>query len=159
VDESRQTPERPRRLPLAEVMEELLTLMRYQLPASIRLDEEVPGDLHCRLPEAGLRHALMNLILNAAEAIGDGPGHIRVRAGRDERGTAISVCDDGPGFPAALLESGVHDFGSWRRGGTGLGLTTVRRFAKHQGGRLELRTLPQQGACAPLIFPPEDANG
>jgi len=144
---------------LAEVMEELLTLMRYQLPASIRLDEEVPGDLHCRLPEAGLRHALMNLILNAAEAIGDGPGHIRVRAGRDERGTAISVCDDGPGFPAALLESGVHDFGSWRRGGTGLGLTTVRRFAKHQGGRLELRTLPQQGACAPLIFPPEDANG
>ena len=53
----------------------------------------------------------------------------------------------------------MHDFGSWRPGGTGLGLTTVRRFANHQGGRLELRNLPRQGACATLIFPPEEANG
>jgi two-component system NtrC family sensor kinase len=133
--------------------------VRYQLPDNVRLDDEVPGDLHCRLPEAGLRHALINLILNAAQAIGDAPGYIRLHAGRDERGTVISVCDDGPGLPAALLESGMHDFGSWRPGGTGLGLTTVRRFANHQGGRLELRNLPRQGACATLIFPPEEANG
>lgn len=159
VDEARQAPERPRRLRLAAVVQELLTLVHYQLPDNVRLDDEVPGDLHCRLPEAGLRHALINLILNAAQAIGGVPGHIRVRARKDERGTAISVYDDGPGLPPALLESGMHDFGSWRPGGTGLGLTAVRRFANHQGGRLELRNLPQQGACATLIFPPEEANG
>jgi signal transduction histidine kinase len=156
VEDSRQAPERPRRLRLRPLLEELLGLVRYQLDDRVRVSAQVPDDLHCRLPETGLRHALLNLVLNAAKALGPRPGSIRVTAARTRDGLAIAVRDDGPGFPEELLDAGVHEYGSWRQGGTGLGLATVRRFAFANSGRLRLENLPEGGACVTLWLPPED---
>jgi signal transduction histidine kinase len=158
VEQARQTPERPRVLVLAGLVEELRLLMRYQLPATVLLDVDVPP-LRCRLPESGLRHALLNLIVNAAQALGERGGHIGVGARREAGELVIWVCDSGPGFPVALLESGVHEYGTWRAGGAGLGLASVRRFASQQGGRLELANRPEGGACATLHLPQEDTHG
>jgi signal transduction histidine kinase len=153
VEESRQQPERPRRLRLYQVIGELAGLARYQLDERIDLQTEVSRDLECYLPESGLRHALLNLVLNSAQAMHGRSGTVHISAAREDGELVVSVNDDGPGFPQELLSAGVHEFGSWRAGGTGLGLATVRRFAFANSGRLELSNPPEGGACAILRLP------
>lgn len=159
VEDVRQIPERPRWLRLSDVVGDLLTLVRYQLDEDIELIAAVPPDLRCRLPESGLRHALLNLVLNASQAMGERPGTIRIAARREDEVLVITVSDDGPGFPEALLAAGVHDFGAWRRGGTGLGLATVRRFVLAHAGRLRLDNRVEGGAQVTLHLPLEENDG
>jgi signal transduction histidine kinase len=156
VEESRQVPERPRSLDLQHVVEEIAMLVRYQLDDEIRLETEVPKDLRCTLPESGVRHALLNLVLNAADALSGRAGTVQISAEPRDGELAIRVSDDGPGFPEELLGAGVHEFGSWRHGGTGLGLATVRRFAFANSGRLELANRAEGGAVATLVIPEAD---
>jgi signal transduction histidine kinase len=153
VDESRQQPERPRPLRLEQVIGELATLARYQLEDGIVLQTEVAGDLECTLPESGFRHALLNLVLNAAQATAGRRGTVRIAAKSEGETLVVSVTDEGPGFPEELLRAGVHEFGTWRHGGTGLGLATVRRFAFANAGKLLLSNRAQGGACAVLRLP------
>lgn len=156
VEESRQVPERPRKLCLRTVVDQLVGLVRYQLDDRILVETEVPDDLYCILPESGFRHAILNLVLNAAQAMDHHQGGtVRITAERQADAVEISIRDDGPGFPEELLHAGVHEFGSWRRGGTGLGLATVRRFVFANSGRLQLSNPDGGGACATLVFPLE----
>ena len=63
---------------LEQNIEQLLSLARFQVPEGIVLSHTVsPPELRCRLPESGFRHALFNLVLNAAQAIGDVARHHR----------------------------------------------------------------------------------
>jgi len=158
VDESRQAPERPERLQLRRVIADLIQLLRYQLDEGIAVKTHVPEEIYCRLPEAGFRHVLLNLVTNAAQAIGKGPGTIEIAASVKDGQVELCISDDGPGFPQELLEAGVYEYGSWRKGGTGLGLATARRFALAQGSRLELKNREGGGAVAVLVLPVEDCE-
>lgn len=159
VDGARQAPERPQRFYLASVVDEVAGLLRYQLEDHVALETDVPADLWCRMPEGGLRHALFNLVLNSAHALGERPGRVCISARQEEDAVAISVSDDGPGFPEDLLATGVHDFGTWRHDGSGLGLATVRRYAFACFGRLKLTNLPEGGARVTLLLPLEESGG
>jgi signal transduction histidine kinase len=156
VDDARQVPERPERLQLSRVIGDLIRLLRFQLEPQVNIVTEIPDDIHCRLPESGFRHVLLNLVLNAAEAMGEQAGSIRISAVRHNGQVQLSISDDGPGFPPELLVNGVYDFGSWHQSGAGLGLATARRFALEQGSRLELKNRQGGGACAILTLPVED---
>ena len=122
----------------------------------VNIVTDVPDDIYCKLPEAGFRHVLLNLVLNAAQAMGERAGSIQISAVRRDAQVQLSISDDGPGFPPQLLENGVYEYGTWRRGGNGLGLATARRFALEHGSRLELKNRPGGGACAMLKLPVED---
>jgi signal transduction histidine kinase len=158
VDESRQSPERPQRLQLRSVIDDLLKLLRYQLDARIAINANVPENIYCRLPEAGFRNVLLNLMLNAAQAIGERPGAIEIAAAVDAGRVELRIGDDGPGFPEELLKTGVYERGTWRIGGTGFGLATARRFALEHGSSLELRNGTTGGATVILRFPVEDCD-
>lgn len=145
VDSSRHAPEPARKVDLAELVDELLALTRYQLPPDIQLESRVQHGLVCRLPAERLRQALLNLVLNASSAIGEVPGRIVLEARRDDDTLRVTVSDDGPGFPADVLEGGARTFVSTRAQGTGLGLAMVRRFTRDQGGSLELENLRSSG--------------
>lgn len=151
-----QDPEPAVVLPLRETVEQLLGLLSHQLGDRLQLKNEVPEDLRCRLPEGALRQALVNLVQNAAQVIGDGEGTVTVGAEQENGRISIQVCDNGPGFPDELLESGVRPFASFRPGGTGLGLATVRRFARDLGGDIELSNPAAGGACVNLNLPAKD---
>jgi signal transduction histidine kinase len=153
LEDARQTPEPLVEVDVGAVLGELRTLVRYQINESIELRLEAPAALACRLPEGQFRQCVLNLILNAAQALGEGPGLIRLQAGMAGRGLRLLVEDDGPGFPAQMLESGVRAFGSWRNGGTGLGLLMVRRFAHDLGGGLRLENRTPRGARLTLELP------
>ncbi len=151
----RNEPEPSSDLILGEQVGELLTLLRYQIPKTIYLENRVPPQLRCTLPESALRNALLNLLLNAANAIqgGSQDGWIEVHARVDGTRLEIEVSDNGPGFPQDVLDSGPRDYLTRSHGGTGLGLAMVRRFVEHQWGRLELENRDQGGARVRLNLP------
>jgi two-component system NtrC family sensor kinase len=156
VNEPRLTPEPPRRLQLSRIVDDVVKLLRYQLNSNISVTTNVPEDIYCRLPDAGFRHVLLNLMSNAAQAIGERSGTIEIAATIGPGRAELTISDDGTGFPEELLAAGVHEYGSWRDGGAGFGLATARRFAREQGTRLELRNKPEGGATVTLGIPVED---
>ncbi|MEJ2508595.1 MAG: HAMP domain-containing sensor histidine kinase [Gammaproteobacteria bacterium] len=159
LTESHQVPEPLTDVPLAETVDDLLTLVRYQVPEHIELRHAIPATLHCPLPTGRLRQALLNLVLNAAQAIGDRAGSVEVLAARDGQQLTLQVCDDGPGLPSDLLDNGIRSFATWRDNGTGLGLSMVRRFARELDGELRLSNRPEGGACVELILPCKENHG
>lgn len=134
---------------LDSVVRDFCVLARYQIPENVRIVEDVPEGLECRLPEEGLKQALWNLVINASQAIAERNGEIVIAAARTDGKLRLEVTDDGPGFPDAILQSGVRSFVSLRQGGTGLGLATVRRFANDLGGELHIEN--RVGSCGATV--------
>jgi signal transduction histidine kinase len=153
LNSARHAPEPARMVHLSSLIGRLLALTRYQLPANVQLESEVPGDLSCRVPEDRLRQALLNLILNAAEVMEASGGKVLVAAETQADMVRITVTDEGPGFPPELLRNGSRAFVTTREGGTGLGLAIVRRFAHEVRGQLLLENRQPRGACATLLLP------
>lgn len=153
LSSSRHDPEPARSVRLATVVSELLELTRYQVPRHIALEHAVAAELECWAPPDALKQALLNLVLNAVEAVGAVQGKVSVGASGVDGAVVLEVRDDGPGFPAALLEGGVRPFASARESGTGLGLAMVQRFAREMHGDLVLANLSPRGALAQLRIP------
>jgi two-component system, NtrC family, sensor kinase len=157
---ARRRAETRQRVQVQTLISDLLDLARYQIPDGIRLINEVPNALEWCLERDTTRQMLLNLILNASQAIGKARGSITVIAACEDRCLRISVHDDGPGFPTELLVRGPRSFYSSRIGGSGLGLSTVSRMARSMGGQLELRNSTPKGAIATLVLPGVvDADG
>jgi signal transduction histidine kinase len=153
VDAARHAPEPLSSVNLKDTVEELLSLVRYQVPEGIRLGARIPNDLICRLPEGGLRQALLNLVLNAAQSMEGGEGEVEIQAAPDGQTVTLSVTDTGPGFPPEMLTMGVRPFASGRVGGTGLGLAMVRRVAEDINAELALTNREPHGARVTLRLP------
>lgn len=159
LSQTKQEPEAPRDIQLAATVTDLLTLVSYQVGENIVLLQEIPADLVCRLPAGRLHQALLNVVLNGAQAIGEQSGRIVVRGEGHGNQVVLSVCDDGPGFPVALLEGGIRPFATGRVGGTGLGLVVVQRFTRDLGGSLQLENREPHGACVILTLPCKGRDG
>jgi len=153
LDQSRHTPEVMRDVTVRQAVAELIVLARYQIPERIRIEQDIASDIVCRLPDALFRQALLNLLLNACQALGDKTGSIVIKADLTSGSLLLNVCDDGPGFPADLLESGIRAFVTHRADGTGLGLSMVQRFARTHGGTITLSNREPHGACVTLELP------
>jgi two-component system NtrC family sensor kinase len=138
VDAARHAPEPRRRVDVTTLVDELLELTRYQLPPTVRTESRIEHGLTARVPKDQLRQALLNLVLNAANAIGDREGLIEIEIKSQGPDICIEVLDDGPGFPPEVLEGGIRPFYSTRSQGTGLGLAMVRRFVRDLEGEIKL---------------------
>lgn len=159
LDQAKHSPQPMKKLNIASVVQELLALTRYQIPAHIHLESDIPGNLTCRLPEGDFRQALLNLVLNSAQAMGESPGTVQVEAHQNSDALRVTVSDDGPGFSQEMLTTGIRPFVSGDPRGTGLGLTIVQRFTQQMGGRVQLTNKKPQGACVTLMLPyQEDQN-
>lgn len=152
VDAARHLPEPLEQVAVERLVGELMTLLRYQIPAGIAIATQIPSDLRCLLPAAGLRQALLNLVLNAAQVL-EGSGSISITAEPDGETLRVTVADSGPGFPEALLRAGIRPFATGREGGTGLGLAMVRRFVRDHDGELRLANQAPHGALVTLRLP------
>ena len=153
LQQSSHVPEAPRMVSVHRLVQELATLIRYQLPANVRLVTRAPQELSCRVPEDGIRQAVLNLVLNAVAVLGDSPGTVTIHIEYGDGALCVQVLDDGPGFPREMLLAGIRPFVTSRESGTGLGLAIVRRFARDLGGELNIANQPPRGACVTLTLP------
>ena len=99
------------------------------------------------IDEAMLKQALMNVVLNAIDAVPHPGGRVLVSTRRAGAGLVLTVLDDGPGLPADP-ESVFAVFHSTKKGGTGLGLAIARALVERQGGALVGRTATPADASA-----------
>ncbi len=84
-----------------------------------------------------LHQVLLNLLLNASEAVG-GKGTIEIEAERQADGLRLAVIDDGPGFSEEAQDRAFEPFFTTKRYGTGLGLTNVKQMIEANGGEVEV---------------------
>ena len=121
---------------------------------SIRVELEQPdGPVIVNADAEQLRQVLLNLVLNAFDAIGD-TGKVTIRIRRGERGEAvITVADTGSGIPLAVRDRLFEPFVSSKESGTGLGLTMCRRIVEAHGGRIEASQGEIRGAVFTVTLP------
>jgi signal transduction histidine kinase len=99
-----------------------------------------------------VKHAVLNLVLNALQAT-PGGGSITIETGGDARALEIAVRDTGEGMAEEVLPRVFDAFFTTREGGTGLGLPIARRIAEAHGGTLVLRSRDGEATVATLSLP------
>jgi two-component system sensor histidine kinase PilS (NtrC family) len=154
---ARPTPPRRTTCDLAAVVGETLEVFKND-PAAARID--LAQDLAPARTDADadqLRQVLWNLLLNAAQAAGEGerPGHVRVACGQDGLGAFLVVDDDGPGVAPEDRERIFLPFFTTKPLGTGLGLANVHQLVDAHGGTIAVEPAPTGGARFRVRFPVE----
>lgn len=132
----------PRRLvALAELIEQTLTLARKQLQhAHIQVTTDLqPMPLIIASPEQ-LVQVLLNLTLNAIEAMGDG-GHLKITARTEPANVTITFANDGPIIPASVMAHIFEPFFTTKKDGSGLGLSVSQSIAHQHGGAITVRNV------------------
>ncbi len=143
------------------VVDMVLQLLEHRLRSyhvEVRLNRQRPLPAVSADPEQ-LKEVLVNLVINACEAMGrDRSGTVTVTE-RDEivpgmgRVAAILVGDDGPGIPAALIGKVFQPFFTTREAGTGLGLSIAHRIITEHRGTLEVESRDGEGATFFVTLP------
>lgn len=152
---ARQKPPEPKQLPMSTIVQAALA----QWKAQGGLDRiTVDTDFAQNLPEVSVdpeqvKEALVNLLVNAREAMPDG-GRITVGIRLDRGRIATEVADTGCGIPPDQLPRIFEPFFTTKTSGTGLGLTNVKRLVEDNGGTIEVQSEPGVGTRFVLRFPP-----
>jgi signal transduction histidine kinase len=150
-------PREPKRLPgdIREVVDHVAALIRDD-PARATLVE-----LHTRVDAAvpafafdpdQLTQVLLNVALNGVEAMG-GRGRLSLEVERRNGHVVIAVADTGRGIPPEERGRVFEPFYSKKPGGTGLGLTIVRRIVSAHGGHIDIQSQPGQGTRFSITLP------
>ena len=155
------TPQRG--LDLNEIIDDVVTLLRYDLAgkhiAVVRAgDSPVPlvsGD------PIQLQQVVLNLLMNASEAIGsapDGPREISITTALRPPGLVeVRVRDTGVGAKPAELERMFERFVSTKPGGLGMGLAISRSIVEAHGGRIVAEANPDRGLTLRVELPRDDS--
>ncbi|RYZ00295.1 MAG: hybrid sensor histidine kinase/response regulator [Comamonadaceae bacterium] len=158
---SRRQPLRPQRLDLAQVLPELMDLVRPTLTARVRVLCEVePGTACVLVDPAEFELAIINLAVNARDAMPDG-GELRVSArnvhddGVPGEAVRVEVADTGEGIPAHIIDKVFEPFFTTKEvgRGTGLGLSQVYGMATQAGGTVRVASEVDRGTVIAMLFP------
>lgn len=140
---------------VGDVIDRALRLAEADLRAkNIIVIRDVPRDFPpVRVNAERLAQALLNLFLNAVQAMTPG-GTLRVAARlADEDTFHLVVTDTGPGIAPELAASIFTPYFTTKPSGTGLGLAIVHRIAEGHGGRVSAGAGPEGGAEFTLVLP------
>lgn len=147
-----------------EVVETTERLLRgVAAPNRLLLEAQVPGRV--RVARQTLEQALLNLVVNARDAMAGRPGLIRIETGAETLAGdpvldlpagpffVIAVVDDGPGMPPEVLERALEPFFTTKPQGTGLGLAGVYGAFREAGGTVRIHSQVGRGTRVELLLP------
>jgi PAS domain S-box-containing protein len=145
-----------RRIDINVSVARTLDLLRASLPSRIKLKAELAEQqLFVQADETQVQQVLMNLCLNARDAMPDG-GLLHVRTApisADGEWACLSVCDHGAGISEEVKAHLFDPFFSTKERGTGLGLAVVQHIVQSHGGRIDVASEPGRGARFDVWLP------
>ena len=151
---------------LAEVVSKMKQLVAGEIPAGITLDTDIPEDITLFIDVQKMVEALLNLTINAIQAIPEPPGAVTIGAEKtaDNKNVVITVADTGTGIDKKYLQKIFDPFFTTKNAenGTGLGLAVVYGIIKKQNGAVRVESEKGKGTrfiiTLPLYAAPEKTN-
>jgi len=141
------------RVNLRKLVDDVLDALAPQLEAQgIEVTVDVPSGLAARADHDMLRRAVLNLALNALDAMPDG-GELTITGVDGLYGCELEIADSGPGLSDEALRRACEPFFTTKNTGTGLGLAIVQRMAEMHGGQVSVCNCPEGGAAFTLRIP------
>jgi signal transduction histidine kinase len=139
---------------LRELIEELVD---FFMPTARQAKIEIKSYLPTSLPTVPLdqemfRQALLNLLLNAQQAMPDG-GEITIQAEERDNGVSLSLIDTGKGMTPEVMARVFLPFFSTKPGGSGLGLATTRKIILAHGGTIDVQSEVGRGSKFAIFLP------
>ncbi len=158
---------------LSKLLKDLLTLLRASIPKNVHLALDAPDGLpRLEGDSTQLQQVIMNLVINAAEAIPEGaPGTVSVAVGcrkptaseqsaaiipvenADQSYLVLTIADTGMGIPAETRSRIFDPFYTTKFAGRGLGLSAVLGIIKAHGGSICLQSTPGLGTTFVVLLP------
>lgn len=146
------------------LIDKTLEMVRHRLiEKDIVVERSGEDGLPRVLADAGqMRQVLLNLFMNAAEAMNDG-GRLRISSSEARNGEASAVIvrieDSGSGIPPEHVDHILEPFFSLREEGTGLGLSIAAHIMARHGGSLRMESSSPSGTCFAVSIPAVDKDG
>lgn len=162
------------RIRVEEVVGEMEQMARRIIGETVGLEvelSEAPGDV---VADPGqLEQVILNLVVNAREALESATGLIRIRTGRaaedlaplppeskgDPTWCTVEVADNGSGIAPHVLDRIFEPFFTTKREGTGLGLSTVFGIVDQLGGGIDVESEPGRGTRFRIHLPVAGGSG
>jgi FixJ family two-component response regulator/signal transduction histidine kinase len=147
---------------LAAALREVLGLLAVELTRTgIRVETRLESGCRVRANRTQIEQVVLNLLLNAAQALAPCPAAERLvtlsaaRASADR--VAVEVCDTGPGISPENLQSVFEPFWTTRKEGLGLGLPICRSIVEAHGGTIRVERNAQRGVTFHFELPADGA--
>lgn len=139
---------------LNQLVNDVLELLRPQLTANkvevrLSLDQQAA---YAMLDESSLRGALMNLMLNAIEAMREG-GTLSIAIEHMGQSLRLEIADTGPGISEEEVKKIFEPFYTTKEQGLGLGMPYAKKIIEQHGGTISLNSRPGEGTTISIILP------
>ena len=143
---------------LSEMAAEAGAAMRESVPGNVALRLDLQTELPTvQADRRQMRQVFANLVLNAAEAMGNAGGEVMVKTGVEDVDTApyvkLEVRDTGCGMDEATKARIFEPFFSTKFTGRGLGLAAVAGIVRGHKGAIRVESAPGGGACFTVLLP------
>ena len=136
--------------PVSSILSEIME--RIEIPHNITV--ELPANdciIHC--DQDKMEIVIVNLLMNAIQAIGEQNGTIKIRIREEESHVLLSVSDSGSGIPDDILGKIFDPLFTTKQIGTGLGMSSCKSIVEYHGGLIEVSSTVGKGTTFVLMMP------
>jgi two-component system cell cycle sensor histidine kinase/response regulator CckA len=143
----------PRDTDLTELVSEVVRLARPLVPAGVEVRLDLPARAVVRADPTHLRQVVLNLLTNAAEAIGPTGGTVVLALAIECARAVLSVSDTGCGMTPAVRARVFEPYFTTKPTGRGLGLAAVHGIVRTLSGTIEVESTPGAGTVFRVALP------
>jgi signal transduction histidine kinase len=147
----------PEDVQLSKVVEDAGFVLSPEMErAGVIFQDEVQAQVRVYVDAEQVKRAVVNLMKNGVQAMGEQGGTLTVRAlhvGETGEHVAIEIEDTGPGVPEEMRRRLFEPFFTTREKGSGLGLAIVQKTAETNAGHVEVDSEPGRGTTFRLVLP------
>lgn len=140
---------------LVEGLRTRLPLLGRLLASGQNIELDAPDeDVIVNIDRTGLEQLVLNLVVNASQAMEGRGGTVTIRVRDREDGVELTVEDEGVGMPEVVRRRAMEPFFTTKATGSGLGLAIVNAVLVRASARLEIEPGPERGTIMRVLFPP-----
>jgi two-component system NtrC family sensor kinase len=158
---SRETSFNLQKVHFRDLVEQTVQLIKSEVPANVELKVDVPDGIRAKIDSRRIQQVLINLVLNAIQAMEDG-GELDIEASEaDGKGEfSFKVKDSGKGISPQDVQKIFDPFFTTKDvgKGSGLGLSVSHGIVRQHGGRIEVESEPGKGTTFTVHLPISDIS-